>query len=217
METKEKTVAIWFVKVDGRDTPIDGIDWKETLKEVLRDDPSRDSRMHGAFKLGFDITRWLFVQLGALRVDNTALSEGMSRRVDEVLRVAWGIYSWSPNLFELELSVRVAQAEALLFHLKYDDGKTPSSLYDWKSELVTSFARPCSLSWLRMGKKEWDGERNEALRTLVILPLLRAVSRFFLGHGHDTGCQWLIELASSGYGGDAWKNKYSGLTFIDAE
>lgn len=218
METGEKKVAGWFVKIDGRDTPIDGIDWRETLRVVSRDDPSRDSRMHGAFKLGFDIIRWLFAQLGALRVNNTVLSLGMSRRLDDVLLVVWQVYSWSPNLFELELSVRVAQVEALMFHVKHDCIDASATLEDWFGGIVLSFAaNPSSQSWLKMGKTKQDADRNEAFRTRVILPLLRAVSRCLPGRGHTMGCQWLVELASSGYGGDAWKEKYSGLTFIDAE
>lgn len=218
METKEKTVAKWFREVDGRSiTPIDGIDWRETLKEVPRDDPSRDSRMHSALQLGFDIMRWLFAQLGALRVDNTVLNNGMSSRLDDVLSVAWQIYSWSPALFELELSVRVAQVEALVFHMWHDHKDTSATLEDWGGGLVNSFASSFSRSWLKMGKTKQDADRNEALRTMVIMPLLRAVNRYFPGHGYTTGCQWLMELASSGYGGDAWKKKCSGLTFIDVD
>ncbi len=142
----------------------------------------------------------------------------MSRRLDDVLSVAWQIFSWSPQLFELELSVRVAQVEALMFHVQRDKDSAPGTLEDWGgSGMVFSFANPSSQSWLKMGKTRQDADRNEALRTLVILPLLRAVGRYLPGHVLTFGGQWLLELASSGYGGDAWKNRYSGLAFIDAD
>ncbi len=217
METKEKKMAEGFCEVEGRGIPIDGIDWKETLRVVSRDDASFHSRMHAALKLGYDIVRWLFSQLGALCVNNTMLSIGMSRRLDDVLSVAWQIFSWSPQLFELELSVRVAQVEALVFHVQRDKDDAPATLRDWLNGIVISFANPSSQSWLKMGKTRQDADRNEALRTQVILPLLRAVDRYFPGHVLTFGGQWLLELASSGYGGDAWKKRYSGLAFIDAE
>ncbi len=217
METKEKTVAKWFREVEGHDIPIDGIDWKETLRVVSRDDASFHSRMHAAFQLGYDIVRWLFSQLGALRVNNTVLSIGMSRRLDDVLSVAWQIFSWSPQLFELELSVRVAQVEALMFHVQRDKDSAPGTLEDWCGGIVFGFANSSLQSWLKMGKTKQDADRNETLRTRVILPLLRAVDRYLPGHGLTFGGQWLLEFASSGYGGDAWKKKNSRLRFIDAE